>query len=421
MQASKPMSQDRLWGNAWLRVLWWPFCSVLTVALASYVSWFSAGRSFPDGAEVLVVSTIAAFVAGGFVTQQLARHDLEHSVYISSFFVMAGLFLFLAATLLFLRVYYSRSFLLTSFCVATVCIWAGLCLQDRSRRLTFGVLTGVTTEVSPDSPFQVVTMTTPDQSLDDLDGLVVDYDHLDDQWQPLVAKATVAGLTVYDVANFSEMATGRVSLAHLAPSQARDFHLQVFYGAIKRLIDLVVALLLLPALLLLTLIIGAVIKVDSPGPVFFRQERVGQRDRVFVIFKFRSMRVGADDNGHTFAQAADPRVTRLGRFLRRTRLDELPQIFNVLKGEMSLIGPRPEQVGFVQEFEKSIPFYTYRHLVKPGITGWAQVSHGYAACEASTRDKLEYDLYYAKYCSIWLDLLITFRTLRTILTGFGSR
>lgn len=421
MQASKPMSQDRLWNNAWLRVLWWPFCSVLTVALASYVSWFSAGRSFPDGAEVLVVSTIAAFVVGGFVTQQLARHDLEHSVYISSFFVMAGLFLLLASVLLFLRVYYSRSFLLTSFCVATACIWAGLCLQERSRRLTFGVLTGVTTEVSPDSPFQVVTMTTPDQSFDDLDGLVVDYDQLDHQWQPLVAKATVAGLTVYDVANFSEMATGRVSLAHLAPSQARDFHLQVFYGAIKRLIDIVVASLLLPALLLLTLIIGAVIKVDSPGPVFFRQERVGQRDRVFVIFKFRSMRVGADDNGHTFAQAADPRVTRLGRLLRRTRLDELPQIFNVLKGEMSLIGPRPEQVGFVQEFEKSIPFYTYRLLVKPGITGWAQVSHGYAASEASTRDKLEYDLYYAKYCSIWLDLLIVFRTVRTIATGFGVR
>lgn len=421
MQARKPTTQDWLWVNTWMRALWLPTCGVLIVALASYVSWFGAGRQFPDGAEVLVVSTIATIVAGGFVTQQLARHDLEHSVYISSFFVMAGLFLLMAAALLFLRAYYSRSFLLVSFCVATVCIWIGLYLKGRSRRLTIGVLSGANIQVSSDSPFRVVIITAHDQSVDDLDGLVVNYDLLDSQWQPLVAKATVAGLAVYDVANFTEMATGRVSLAHLAPTQARNFHLHIFYGAIKRLIDFLAALLLLPVLLVLTAIIGLAIKKDSPGPVFFRQERVGQKGRVFVIYKFRSMRLGADDNGHSFAEADDPRVTRLGRFLRRTRLDELPQIFNVLKGEMSLIGPRPEQVGFVEQFEESIQFYTYRHLVKPGITGWAQVSHGYAACEASTREKLEYDLYYAKYCSIWLDLLIAFRTVRTILTGFGVR
>ena len=421
MLSTGPINGSRLWGKAWVQALWWCSCGALTVALASYVSWFSDGRAFPQGAHVLVIGTILAFAAGGFVTQQLARHDLEHSVYVSSFFVMAGLFLLLGAALLFLRAYYSRSFLLTAFGVGTVCNWIGLYWLEKSHRLVFGVLDGITLQLPADSQFELVNLDSPSQPRQGLDGLVVDYDHLDERWQPVVAQATVAGLSVYQVANFYEMATGRVSLNHVAPSQARDFHLHIFYAAIKRLLDLAVALLLLPVLLMLTVLIGFAIKLDSPGPVFFRQARVGQQGRVFVIFKFRSMQVGADDAGHSFAKAGDPRVTRLGRFLRRTRLDELPQIFNVLKGDMSLIGPRPEQVGFVREFEHSIPFYTYRHLVKPGITGWAQVSHGYAASEASTRDKLEYDLYYAKYCSIWLDLLITFRTTRTIITGFGVR
>ena len=421
MLSTERINDSRLWGKAWVQALWWCSCGALTVALASYVSWFSDGRAFPEGAHVLVIGTIAAFAAGGFVTQQLARHDLEHSVYVSSLFVMAGLFLLLVAALLFLRAYYSRSFLVTAFGVGTVCNWIGLYWQEKSHRLVFGVLDGIDLRLPAHNPYELVTLTSPAQSLQGLDGLVVDYDHLDERWQPVVAQATVVGLSVYQAANFYEMATGRVSLNHVAPSQARDFHLHIFYAAIKRLLDLAAALLLLPALLLLTGVIGLAIKLDTPGPVFFRQARVGQQGRVFVIFKFRSMQLGADDSAHSFAEAGDPRVTRLGRFLRRTRIDELPQVFNVLRGEMSLIGPRPEQVGFVKEFEGSIPFYTYRHLVKPGITGWAQVSHGYAASVASTRDKLEYDLYYAKYYSIWLDLLIVFRTIRTIITGFGVR
>ena len=142
----------------------------------------------------------------------------------------------------------------------------------------------------------------------------------------------------------------------------------------------------------------------------------------FLITKFRSMRVDAEaESGPVWAEANDPRVTRIGRFLRRTRLDELPQFWNVLKGDVSLVGPRPEQVPFVEEFAQSIPFYDHRHLVRPGVTGWAQVNYGYADGEADTIEKLTYDLYYVKHLSPWLDLQILTRSLGTVLLGRGAR
>jgi len=133
------------------------------------------------------------------------------------------------------------------------------------------------------------------------------------------------------------------------------------------------------------------------------------------------MYIDAEDDGPKFAATDDPRITRIGRIMRRFRLDEIPQLWNVLKGEMSLIGPRPEQVTFARQFERELPFYSWRHLVKPGITGWAQVQHGYAAGVEDTRRKLEYDLYYVKHFSFWLDVSILMRTIGTVLTGNGAR
>jgi lipopolysaccharide/colanic/teichoic acid biosynthesis glycosyltransferase len=168
------------------------------------------------------------------------------------------------------------------------------------------------------------------------------------------------------------------------------------------------------------LVAGAVL-FDSPGPAFFGQSRVGRDGQLFKLWKFRSMVHGLQAPGVHFAQAEDPRITRVGRFLRRTRLDELPQLWNVLRGHMSLIGPRPEQAGFVREFATTIPSYPYRHLVRPGLTGWAQVQQGYADSVESTRIKLSYDLYYVAHYSLALDLLIAAKTIKTIYTGFGAR
>jgi lipopolysaccharide/colanic/teichoic acid biosynthesis glycosyltransferase len=192
------------------------------------------------------------------------------------------------------------------------------------------------------------------------------------------------------------------------------------YDLAKRLIDVSVVLALLPLWLPLALLVACGVKIDSPGPALFSQRRTGMHGQSFRIWKFRSMRHEAQ---HTpqFAQANDPRITRFGHWIRRTRLDEIPQLFNVLMGHMSLIGPRPEQDGFVQQFAEQMPSYPYRHLVRPGLTGWAQVQQGYAASTDETAIKLSYDLYYITHYSLAMDLLIVFKTIQTVLTGRGAR
>jgi len=192
------------------------------------------------------------------------------------------------------------------------------------------------------------------------------------------------------------------------------------YDLAKRLIDVSVVLALLPLWLPLALLVACGVKIDSPGPALFSQRRTGMHGQSFRIWKFRSMRHEAQ---HTpqFALANDPRFTRFGHWIRRTRLDEIPQLFNVLMGHMSLIGPRPEQEGFVQQFAEQLPSYPYRHLVRPGLTGWAQVQQGYAASTDETAIKLSYDLYYITHYSLAMDLLIVFKTIQIVLTGRGAR
>jgi exopolysaccharide biosynthesis polyprenyl glycosylphosphotransferase len=164
------------------------------------------------------------------------------------------------------------------------------------------------------------------------------------------------------------------------------------------------------------------IKLDSKGPVLFRQERVGENARIFVLLKFRSMRVDAErESGPVWATPMDPRVTRVGRILRRTRLDELPQLFNVLTGRMSFVGPRPERPEFVWKLQRQIPYYTERFSVKPGLTGWAQVRYHYASSVEDAIEKLQYDLYYVKNLSPFLDLLILLGTIQVVLFGRGAR
>jgi lipopolysaccharide/colanic/teichoic acid biosynthesis glycosyltransferase len=164
-----------------------------------------------------------------------------------------------------------------------------------------------------------------------------------------------------------------------------------------------------------------VVKLDSRGPAIFRQDRVGLHGEVFTVYKFRTMEVDAERDGPRFASPNDERLTRTGGWMRRSRLDEIPQMWNVLTGDLSLVGPRPERPEFTERFEQTIPFYQYRHLVRPGMTGWAQVNHGYAGGEAQTVEKLTYDLYYMKHMSPGLDVEILGKSLWTILSGFGAQ
>ncbi len=232
------------------------------------------------------------------------------------------------------------------------------------------------------------------------------------------------GLDVVDGHDLYEQESGQLSIDLLKPSTlifSTGFRRYKAVMAFKRLIDLVASALGLIALAPFFLVIAALIKLDSPGPVFYRQVRVGFHGRPYVLWKFRSMRSDAEEDGVRWATVEDPRITRVGRWLRKWRIDELPQLMNVVKGEMSLVGPRPERPAFVQELRHAIPYYDVRHTVRPGITGWAQVRFQYAGSAEESHQKLQYDLYYVKNLSLFLDLRILLETVRVVLQGEGAR
>ncbi|MDF7675145.1 exopolysaccharide biosynthesis polyprenyl glycosylphosphotransferase [Neisseriaceae bacterium ESL0693] len=254
-------------------------------------------------------------------------------------------------------------------------------------------------------------------------GIVADLHdpYLNGHWSQFLAQCTLSGLPVYNIRQVEEFLTGRVKIEHLYENDLGSLLPSPTYVLFKRIIDICLIILSAPFTLPVMLITALLIRLESRGPVLFVQNRVGQGGREFRIYKFRSMCHDSEKNGARMAQLGDSRVTRIGQFIRKTRIDELPQFWNIFKGDMSLIGPRPEQKIFVEQFMHEIPFYNYRHIVKPGISGWAQVTQGYAADTEQTRIKIEHDFYYIKHFSFSLDVLIFFKTIRTMLTGFGAR
>ena len=253
------------------------------------------------------------------------------------------------------------------------------------------------------------------------DGVVLDrHIRITDERTRLLGDLKMQHVRLYSVEAVAELMSGRKMLPTAADT-LWEIDNDPGYDRIKRLLDVVTVVALSPVWLPLALGVALAVRYDSKGPALFSQTRVGKDGQVFRLWKFRSMVHGLQAPGVHFAQADDPRITRVGRVLRRTRLDELPQLWNVLCGHMSLIGPRPEQTAFVRDFAATIPSYPYRHLVRPGLTGWAQVQQGYADSEDTTRIKLSYDLYYVAHYSLALDLLIAAKTVKTIVTGFGAR
>ena len=221
----------------------------------------------------------------------------------------------------------------------------------------------------------------------------------------------------------SESLTGRVELEHLSENSFGSLLPARGYFHLKGLIDFLCAVAILPVALPVMAACAIAIRLDSKGPALFRQRRVGHAGKKITVYKFRTMRevVVEDERKAAMTNADDERVTRVGRVLRNLRLDELPQIFNILKWQMSWIGPRPEAEVLSVWYTSELPFYRYRHVVKPGISGWAQVNQGHVAEVEEVHRKLQYDFYYIKYFSPWLDLLILFRTIKTMLTGWGAR
>ncbi len=234
------------------------------------------------------------------------------------------------------------------------------------------------------------------------------------------------GMTIEDVATFYERVAGKIPVDNLKPSWmvfSPGFKLSRVLMVEKRILSFAVSTLLLLAFSPIILLLVALIKLDSKGTVLYRQERVGQYGKTFTLLKFRSMQMDAEqDTGPVWSmgEGTDPRVTRVGRWMRRFRLDELPQLFNVFRGDMSLVGPRPERPAFVQQLAETIPFYNIRHVIKPGITGWAQINYKYASSFQHAVEKLQYDLFYIKNISIILDILICMQTAKIVLVRTGS-
>ncbi len=235
----------------------------------------------------------------------------------------------------------------------------------------------------------------------------------------------LGGIEIERASSFLERVSGRISVEHMLPSWlifSRGFRASFAMTVLKRCADVLISLLLLVLAAPVMACAAAAVALDSRGPVLFSQLRVGKDGRPFRVLKFRSMIVNAEEStGPTWARLNDPRVTRVGRILRKLRIDELPQIFNVLRGEMSLVGPRPERPEFVAELEQAVPYYGVRHRIRPGITGWAQVSYGYGADEDDALEKLRYDVYYVKNHGMLFDMKILFKTVKVVLTAAGAR
>ncbi len=238
-------------------------------------------------------------------------------------------------------------------------------------------------------------------------------------------KCRIGGIEIIDGNSFFEMLKGKLIVAHTSPTWlifSDGFRKSIIKTAFKRVEDLVIALILLIVLMPVIIITTVLIKLESKGPVIYSQERLGKRKKPYMVYKFRSMSSDAEkESGPVWAQQNDTRVTRVGKFIRKWRVDEIPQLWNVIKGNMSMIGPRPERDHFVKQLEEIIPYYSERHTIKPGLTGWAQVCYGYGDSVDDAIEKLNYELFYIKNMSVFLDVVIVFRTVKTVLFGVGAR
>ena len=275
--------------------------------------------------------------------------------------------------------------------------------------------------------FPVRRLKQPEIPEDRAANIVADFRaDLPEEWERLLARASLAGVPVYHYKQLTESITGQVKIEHLSENSLGSLMPNRSYTPVKRLIDIIGSAILIVLLAPVMAALALLIWVEDRDSPFFVQKRTGMGGRPFRMYKFRSMtnRAPAQDEdarSNAITKDEDARITRIGGFIRKYRFDELPQLFNVLKGEMSLIGPRPEANALAEWYEENLAFYSYRNIVKPGLTGWAQVNQGHVATLEDIDVKLQYDFYYIKYFSFWLDVLIVMRTVHTVMTGFGSK
>lgn len=403
----------------------WFQWSVGLVVVVLFPSWIFNKVYWPLGEVALntLLADASAFLISAYFLRRLQQFPGMRNFYaVLPTVVFSWMLVFV--TLLLLREPYSRGITLLSFAMACGWAMAGYYLSQRFKINKLAIVPfGRALCLKDASNVHTYVLPQPDLEGRRFDGIVVDLraEDLPPEWERFLARCALAQMPIYHYKQISESLTGRVNIEHLSENIFGELQTSTTYAFLKRLFDTLAVILASPIWVPIMFLTGMAVKLESKGPMFFIQERIGQGGKPYQVYKLRSMTTDSEKDGAQFAQANDARVTRVGKFIRKTRLDEFPQFINVLKGDMSIIGPRPEQKQFVEQFELEIPFYSYRHIVKPGITGWAQVTQGYAADAEDTKVKIEHDFYYIKHFSFWMDVLIVLKTIKTILTGFGAR
>ena len=407
--------------EAWIdAVVGFLFCVVLPIPI------YATGEPFAHilgGTEFTIIATALGYSVVWYCGRRLdafPRATLQGNIgYIAPIAILT--YAVIAAILLLLRLDYSRVQFFGSGLLAL--LWMGGVAQLRARYLirTYAVIPRASIADLPVVPTcRWIDLDEVQSQALRVDAIVADLGaDLSEEQLAALADAAIAGVPVLDRRYIVETLTGRIPLGGLTPNEFGSLLPSRQYLVVRRLVELGLTVLLLPVILPVLLIVAAIVRWDSPGPVFFVQTRIGRRGRAFRMIKFRTMFHGTA--GPSFTAAIDPRVTPIGGFLRKCRLDELPQVFNILRGDMSWVGPRPEAATLEKGYVRDIAHFALRGIVRPGVTGWAQINQGYAHAPDEMRSKLEYDLYYLKHCSLWLDLVIVLRTFAVVFRGTGAR
>ncbi|MCG9597833.1 sugar transferase [Vibrio sp. Isolate25] len=400
-------------------------CHGLGIALIfCYLLVLSGGKlsTLPETVKYSILSVLIAYTATASTLPQISKYMLvERKYYILP--VLLTMFAILAGTIALTRLEYSRSILIHGFCISFAWLYIVSLMTKNYKKLKLSALENFDLAIFENHKnIDIIPLGQKRDITSIQSGLVVDlHKELSPEDSKFVADCSINNISVFHSESIREMIEGKVQTSHLSENAIGTLSPNPIYFNLKRVWESVLIIASFPITLPIMAITVILIKIENPGPAMFVQERVGQAGKTFRIYKFRSMTIKSSNTVDKFATEEQSRITKVGRVIRKVRIDELPQFFNVLKGEMSLIGPRPEQESFVKRFETEIPFYGYRHMVKPGITGWAQTVQGYADDTDSTREKLAHDLYYIKHLSFWLDMNIVIKTVKTMLTGFGAK
>ncbi len=404
-------------------LLFFIFCSFVVIIFLPFlcvfqsINLFSYRHAIPMMILVGLAYLLTVLIVGKLSTYpKVSSFGLCFSTLLFSYM---AIILVISAT----RVYYSRSYLLISFLFSLLSLLTLEYLEHKHKRLRFVLLSDLGGNEAEDlARLNIELLRAIKPSEDHYDGIVVkDIKSLSPDIARFIVAESLRGTPVYTFAELYAAFLGRAPLNYIDPDLLGRKASSSIYKDVKRVVELSIATVSFVPATVIGLITAISIILDSKGPVFFIQERVGQNGKPFKLIKFRTMHNNSESNGPQFAEENDSRVTRVGKFLRKTRLDELPQLINVIRGDMSFVGPRPEQIPFARQFEEKIPYYSLRYSLKPGLTGWAQINRGYTSGFDDTKEKLEYDLFYLRYESPWLDLLILFKTLKIVMTGFGAR